>query len=297
MKVYRLVLLSTLLLLIHGCGLLQQKDRAGRELTAEEIAAIPDAIPGNEPQAKSGNPKSYEVNGHTYHVMKNAQGFVQHGKASWYGKKFHGRSTSSGEPYDMYKMTAAHKTLPLPTYVRVTNLQNQRSVILKVNDRGPFVRGRAIDLSYVAARKLGIVGSGTANVEIRTLTPGQSNHSEVVMSTVEDMQPLEALAVTESQPVNTTGKPAANTILTKPPVSDAGIFLQVGAFSQMDNAERLRLRMEDMQGHPVSTTISSTARGELYKVRIGPFDSDTALKNTQNLLRGKGHHQFRRVGI
>ncbi|HID81129.1 MAG TPA: septal ring lytic transglycosylase RlpA family protein [Chromatiales bacterium] len=297
MKVYQLLLVLALLLLIQSCGLLQQKDRAGRELSEAEIAAIQDAVPVNEVLAKSGNPQSYEVNGRTYHVMKNAQGFVQHGKASWYGKKFHGRRTSSGETYDMYKMTAAHKTLPLPTYVRVTNLENQRSVVLKVNDRGPFVTGRAIDLSYVAARKLGIVGDGTANVEIRALEPGQTNHSEVVMSTVEDMQPLDTIPVTETLPVNTPVDPVAKTTPTKPPVSDTGIFLQVGAFSLMNNAERLRLRMEDMQSHPVNTITSRTAKGELHKVRIGPFSSDAELKKIQNLLRGKGHRQFRKVGI
>lgn len=297
MKAYQLLLVSALALLIQSCGLLQQKDRAGRELSEAEISAIQDAAPVNEALAKSGNPRSYDVNGRTYYVMKNAQNFVQHGKASWYGKKFHGRRTSSGETYDMYKMTAAHKTLPLPTYVRVTNLENQRSIVVKVNDRGPFVTGRAIDLSYVAARKLGIVGNGTANVEIRALKPGQANHSEVVMSTIENMQPLDATPVTETLPVNAPGHTVVNTIQTKPSVSDAGIFLQVGAFSLMDNAERLRLRMEDMQSHPVNTITSRTAKGELHRVRIGPFSSDTELKKIQNLLRGKGHRQFRKVGI
>lgn len=297
MKVYQLLFLSSLLLLIQSCGLLQQKDRAGRELSEAEIAAIQDAVPVNEALAESGNPESYEVNGRTYHVMKNAQGFVQHGKASWYGKKFHGRRTSSGETYDMYKMTAAHKTLPLPSYVRVTNLENQRSVVLKVNDRGPFVTGRAIDLSYVAARKLGIVGNGTANVEIRTLQPGQTNHSEVVMSTVEDMQPLDTIPVSETLPVTSQNGTATNTLPVEQPVSNAGIFLQVGAFSQIDNAERLRLRMEDIQNHPVNTITSITTKGELHKVRIGPFSSDIELKKTQNLLRSKGHRQFRKVGI
>lgn len=297
MKVFQLLLVSTLLLLIQSCGLLQQKDRAGRELSEEEVAAIQDAVPANEALAKSGNPKSYEVNGRTYHVMENAQGFVQHGKASWYGKKFHGRRTSSGEIYDMYKMTAAHKTLPLPTYVRVTNLENQRSIVVKVNDRGPFVLGRAIDLSYVAARKLGIVGSGTANVEVRALKHGQTNHSEVVMSTVEDMQPLDTTPVAETLPVNTQANSAINTMPAKRTISSTGVFLQVGAFSLMDNAERLRLRIEDMQNYPVNTVTSRTAKGELHKVRIGPFISEAELKKIQNLLRRKGHRQFRRVGI
>ncbi len=303
MKDHRLIFLSLCIMVVGGCSLLQPKDRPGRELTEAELAAIPDAVPVKEPLAANGNPESYEVNGRTYHVMKNAEGFVQHGKASWYGKKFHGKRTSSGEIYDMYKMTAAHKTLPLPTYARITNLENQRSVVVKINDRGPFAKDRAIDLSYVAAKKLGIVGKGTADVEIRVLTPGEDNRSEIVASAVEDMQPLDATPIAKTVPAE-TATPADTVMATEPaakPVVEqtagAGIYLQVGAFSQPDNAERLRLRMEEMQSHPVETIITPTAKGELYKVRIGPFPSATELRETQSLLRQKGHRQFRRIGI
>jgi rare lipoprotein A len=135
---------------------------------------IPDAVPRKEPLSPYGNPPEYQRDGVTYHVLKSAKGYDAEGIASWYGPEFQGKRTSSGEPYDMYAMTAAHKTLPLPTYVEVTNLENGRKVVVRVNDRGPFKKNRLIDLSYVAALKLGIVGSGTARVRVRALTPGES---------------------------------------------------------------------------------------------------------------------------
>ena len=143
-----------------------------------DLEKIPNAVPQYEPLSRYGNPGKYEVRGKTYWVKKSSEGFVQRGKASWYGTKFHGRRTSSGVPYDMYKMTAAHKTLPLPSYVEVKNLDNGKKIIVKVNDRGPFHAGRIIDLSYVAALKLDIVKSGTGNVEIRTITPGQTSAAQ-----------------------------------------------------------------------------------------------------------------------
>jgi len=143
----------------------------GREALGDDPAAIPDAVPTEEPLSPYGNPEEYEVFGETYHVMESSSGYVSEGLASWYGEEFQGRRTSSGEPYDMYLMTAAHKTLPLPTYVEVTNLENGRRAVVRVNDRGPFHPDRVIDLSYVAARKLGIVGPGTARVRVRALEP------------------------------------------------------------------------------------------------------------------------------
>ena len=136
---------------------------------AVDVSAIPDAVPKDEPRSKYGNPSSYVVNGRSYHVMDNGNDYVERGIASWYGEKFHGRRTSSGEAYDMYAMTAAHKSLPLPTYVEVTNLQNGKRIIVKVNDRGPFHENRVIDLSWTAAAKLDILGKGTGLVEVRTV--------------------------------------------------------------------------------------------------------------------------------
>jgi rare lipoprotein A len=139
--------------------------------SAEDLDAIPDARPVQEEKSRYGNRPEYEVFGVTYRVLESSVGYEEEGLASWYGEEFQGRPTSSREPYDMYLMTAAHRSLPLPTYVEVTNLENGRSAVVRVNDRGPFHPDRIIDLSYVAARKLGYVGAGTARVRVRALEP------------------------------------------------------------------------------------------------------------------------------
>ena len=165
---------------------------------------IVDAVPRDEPRSRYGNPKSYAVFGRRYQVMESSAGHREKGIASWYGSKFHGRRTSSGEAYDMYAMTAAHKNLPLPTYVRVTNLRNGRSAVVKVNDRGPFHDNRIIDLSYAAATKLGILATGTGLVEISAI--------DVRQQAEPDPQ-----AVNVAQPADGEEIP--------------GVFIQVGAFS------------------------------------------------------------------
>lgn len=141
--------------------------------TQPQIADIPPLQPHEEPPARTGNPRTYEVFGNTYTVSGTSEGYREQGIASWYGEKFHGRRTSSGPPFDMYAVSAAHKSLPIPTYVRVTNLRNQRSLVVKVTDRGPFVGNRIIDLSYAAAAKLGMVEDGLAPVEVEALKPYQ----------------------------------------------------------------------------------------------------------------------------
>ncbi len=139
-----------------------------------DLSRTPDAVPRIEPKSRYGNPSSYTVAGQTYRVRSTSQGYKEKGRASWYGTKFHGNRTSSGESYSMYKMTAAHKTLPIPCYVRVTNTSNGRAVIVRVNARGPFVHGRIIDLSYAAATKLGILSQGTAPVLVEAVGPGDT---------------------------------------------------------------------------------------------------------------------------
>ncbi|MGB5735215.1 MAG: septal ring lytic transglycosylase RlpA family protein [Thiohalocapsa sp.] len=153
-------------LLLGGCG---GAPKHGETITTSD--GPPDAVPRVEPKARYGNMKSYVVYGKTYYPKQSSRGHVERGIASWYGPKFHGRKTSSGEPYDMHQMTAAHKTLPLPTYALVKNLENGRSAIVKVNDRGPFVGDRIIDLSYAAAKKLGVDQKGTARVEVVSIDP------------------------------------------------------------------------------------------------------------------------------
>lgn len=137
----------------------------------KDVATIPDAVPRAEPRSRYGNPAFYEVFGRRYHVLATADDYVETGLASWYGPGFHAETTSNGEAYDMYAMTAAHKTLPLPAYARVTNLDTGKSIVVRINDRGPFVDGRVVHLSYTAAAKLDVIRAGTARVEVRTLRP------------------------------------------------------------------------------------------------------------------------------
>jgi rare lipoprotein A len=153
---------------LSGCA--GSADRSGGG-DWSDYAEVPDAVPKAEPRSKYGNPDSYVVFGKRYRTKKSSAGHLERGLASWYGKKFHGRKTSNGERYDMYAMTAAHKSLPLPTYAKVTNLENGRTAVVRINDRGPFHGNRVIDLSYAAARKLGVVRKGTALVEVEAIDP------------------------------------------------------------------------------------------------------------------------------
>ncbi len=205
---------------------------------------------GNVPQsARSarGNPAFYEVMGRRYHVLSSSAGYRERGVASWYGSKFHGKPTSSGETYDMYGMTAAHKTLPLPTRVRVTNLRNGRSVVVTVNDRGPFVDDRLIDMSYAAAMQLDMIGTGTAPVEVVAL----------------DSAPAAV--------VTTSGTPAKAA-----PAESAGtsgmLYLQVGAFGERHNATELKQRLEANGFGNVLIHEDSNGSPALYRVRLGPID-------------------------
>jgi len=201
----------------------------------------PDAIPANEPLSRYGNMPSYTVRGKTYHVLKSSSGFTQEGIASWYGTKFHGRKTSSGEPYNMYAMTAAHKTLPLPSYVEVTHKGNGRKVILKVNDRGPFHEGRVIDLSYAAARKLGISATGTGPVSLRTI-----NTSALDLKTSEVVLP---------EAKNKDGK----------------IHVQVAAMGTESAAEKMADNLRDKNIASVRVYVIENDGEKLYRVRIGPI--------------------------
>lgn len=204
---------------------------------------IPDAVVKHEEISRYGNPDSYEVFGKTYFTLDSADGFTESGIASWYGTKFHGRRTSSGEPYDMYAMTAAHKSLPLPTYVEVINEDNGRRAVVKVNDRGPFHEGRIIDLSYAAATKLGVADVGTANVKIRALAPGG-----------------DAGSTAESVDASST-------------VDDGKIYIQVAAFSMEEKAFAMLDRLRDANFSSSRIHVESREGKPLYRVRIGPLPS------------------------
>ena len=230
--------------------------------------SIPDAQPHTEPLSRYGNPAYYDVYGKLYYVQKSSKDFRQEGIASWYGKQFHGRRTSSGEPYDMFKMTAAHKTLPLPTYVKVSNQQNGRTVVVRINDRGPFHSKRIIDLSYAAALKLGIVNSGTAAVLIEAIdTTSDARHQQ----TVPNKQSRNQLTEKRHKHAKSRAK-----------------FVQLGVFSQIDNAKRLQdkiLHSAIPTPDIMTVTINDT---NLYRVVIGPMESRTHFKTISNQLDALG---------
>ncbi len=225
-------------------------------------AAAPDAIPRVEPRSSHGNPPYYDVNGRRYQVLASANGYTERGVASWYGPDFQGHNTSSGEPYDMYAMTAAHRTLPLPCYARVTNLANGRSVIVRINDRGPFIANRIVDLSYTAALRLDIVRTGTAFVELQTVQAGEAPAPAVPVP----VAPVPAAPGPEPAPAEVLVAPAV-----APPL--VALYIQVGAFAEPANAQRLveRLRAAGIQQ---VFTLDSTATGPLLRrVRVGPVTS------------------------
>jgi rare lipoprotein A len=216
------------------------------------LLSIPDAIPQPEPRSRNGNPPFYDVFGKRYFVLSSATGYVERGVASWYGPGFHEIRTSTGEPYDMYAMTAAHRTLPLPAYVRVTNLQNGRSVVVRVNDRGPFVGNRIIDLSYTAAAKLDMLRDGTAIVEVRALEPGTALAGGPAADP--------GIAATASAP-----PPAA-----RDPATGRALFIQAGAFADPANAERMVAKLRSGHYGEIFVRDDKIAGRRMYRVRIGP---------------------------
>jgi len=239
-----------------------------------DVSNVQNAVPKNEPRSRYGNPDSYVVYGKRYYTLDSSRGYREQGDASWYGTKFHGRRTSSGEPYDMYKMTAAHKTLPLPSYVEVTNLDNGRKVILKVNDRGPFHGGRIIDLSYAAASKLNMLGKGTARVQVVAIDPRAP--TAAVMTPVQ-MAPVQA-ASAHAAPAFTPPAEATETQL----------FLQVGAFQSRDNAERMRRNIEQQRVGDVRIVESVLEQGTFYKVQVGPLADNTEADRVARSLKPQG---------
>ena len=246
-----------LLLALVGCSTSHKpggyyKDDGPHRTIPVDISKISDAVPKQESLSKSGN-RPYSVFGKTYYPMKSAQGYRQRGIASWYGKKFHGHKTSSGEHYDMYAMTAAHKTLPLPSYVRVTNLVNGRSVIVRVNDRGPFLHKRIIDLSYSAATKLGFTANGTGKVEIAAITSGDDSTGD------------SSIVTTQATPDNETRTTATKTVNSA--------YLQVGAFSNRENAIKLRDRLKTADINQVVIQPTVLGNRKIYRVRVGPLAS------------------------
>lgn len=258
-RILQLALIGLLSAWLAGCGgVTEVQDSA--PAAPPEAEQMRDAVPKNEPRSKYGNMSNYEVFGKTYYTLASSKGYVERGVASWYGNKFHGRRTSSGEPYDMYKMTAAHKTLPLPSYAEVTNLDNGRKVVVRINDRGPFHGDRLIDLSYSAATKLGITAKGTGRVEVRAIDPDKYA-----------AQP----AGEKSQTLATQNNNLQNVAL----------FLQVGAFSTLSKAEQIKNRIQQEISERVQIKPFNRQGNDLYRVRVGPLASaEVGQRVAQRLL-------------
>jgi rare lipoprotein A len=249
-------LLPLLLCVLAGCAGTPRRAVPPQPATPPpNIAAIADAVPQPEARSTHGNPPFYDVNGQRYVILANADGFVERGVASWYGPDFHGKNTASGERYDMYAMTAAHRTLPIPCYARITNLGNGRSVIVRINDRGPFSSNRIVDLSYSAATKLDIVRPGTAFVELRTV------------GTLTEA----AAAATEPPPAPAPPQPPA---VSAPgplePTAPLALYIQVGAFADPANAQRVLARLQSAQITNAFVLPTGDAAHPLQRVRVGP---------------------------
>ena len=250
---------------IAACSSVSQKHVAPKRSVAE-LAKIPDAAPKNEPRSKRGNMRTYEVYGKKYYVLDSSKGFRQKGIASWYGPKFHGKTTSNGEIYDMYAMTAAHKTLPLPSYLEVRNLENGRKIIVRVNDRGPFHNNRIVDLSYTAAIKLDMIATGTALVEIRAINPRTYRRGG---------RPVTARPGTFRKNKREGGAPVYTRPTTFGKNKALDFYIQVGVFSDYNNAARLKDKLLALET-PIRVE-ETTLNGEAaFRVTIGPLNDTGA---------------------
>lgn len=226
------------------------------------LEAIPDAEPKPEPLHKFAN-RPYVALGQDYIPDISSKAYKAKGKASWYGRRFHGKRTASGEPYDMYAMTAAHPTLPIPSYVRVTSLRNNKSVVVRVNDRGPFHSSRLIDLSYTAAYKLGIVQTGSGMVEVESVL-------------ITD-KPAETIALPADKP-----EPMPQTIAGGD--NGSGIYLQLGAFSAQQNAENFTSRAKQKLGL-LSEALQIFSKDGKYRVHLGPYRSESEAEKAMDMVK------------
>lgn len=260
-RLLRYFAIFAIMVLLGSCSTVTEKPDS-EPASRPDVADIPNAVPQDEPLSKYGNPAQYEVLGERYYTLKTSQDYRERGKASWYGTKFHGNRTSSGETYDMYAMTAAHKTLPLPTYVEVTNLENNRRVIVKVNDRGPFHDDRIIDLSYSAALKLDIVDNGTAEVEVRALTAKDKKGA----------------VTTADRQTDEYDRTASGTT-----------YLQLAAFSDSARAQAYKREIEQQVSQTVKVVPFRHAQGDLYRVRVGPLDDIANGEQVAHELRAAGY--------
>ncbi|GHB10835.1 septal ring lytic transglycosylase RlpA family protein [Salinicola rhizosphaerae] len=319
---HRLLIVALLAAVLAGCAGGGGPASSGRYSmgqdaypdSPEDVSNVPDAVPKVEPRAKSGNRSTYQVWGKTYHVLSDPTGYVAEGRASWYGVKFQGYDTASGDTYDMYKMTAAHRSLPLPTYARVTNLDNGRQVIVKVNDRGPFHSDRLIDLSYAAAARLNILKGGTGRVKVEAIDPivwarthGQSiggqrsgvaatrsagsgrasasNTSGANGDYAARIDPV--LAAADDSPAVQPGPVTTAEASRSSPAAAGSRYLQVAALGSAANAQALKNRLQGLLSQPVRIDNAAS----LYRVQVGPIDDLASLERVRTTLNDAGYHQ------
>ena len=227
-----------------------------------DLAAIPEVVPTALNRTMAGNRSPYTVLGKTYHVLPTEEGYSERGVASWYGEKFHGHKTSNGEVFDMYQASAAHKSLPIPSFLRVTNLDNNRSIVVRVNDRGPFHGERVVDLSYAAAMKLGYADRGTARVQLDAIVPSRASRDSSLASRATS---------------------AADTVLLSPRGEK---YLQVGAFAELSTAQAVSSQLRALTNRPVFIrSVNSQSNGLLHRVRVGPVNDPGEIQQiTQSVV-------------
>ncbi|MBS9404002.1 septal ring lytic transglycosylase RlpA family protein [Halomonas sp. TRM85114] len=247
-----------------------------------DVSEVPNAEPRREPLSRGGNRSPYEVWGKSYEVLADASGYVREGKASWYGEKFHGYATSNGEIYDMYTMSAAHRSLPLPSFARVTSQNNGRSVIVRVNDRGPFHSEREIDLSYAAAARLDILDRGTGRVRVEAIDVDQwlTNKATTAQPQAPPASPVPASVEVGSAVPST---PSGNDVHD----AEEGVFLQVAALGSAESAKALKTRLESELSQPVRVaSVTGT-----HRVQVGPLSHVDQANPVRDQLRRAGFAQ------
>jgi len=291
--------MAVIVVLLGACASAPEQAPAGRDgpeaKPPPNLTQVPDAEPRIEPVRKGGPNKPYEVLGQDYAPMNDNAAFTERGLASWYGKKFHGRRTASGETYNMYAMTAAHKTMPIPSYARVRNPKNGREVIVRINDRGPFHKGRVIDLSYAAAMKLGVLNS-VAPVEVERITPEQIRIGAWRRAPASTPAPTEAVPATPAvlaAPAQVQPAPEAIALpamVPDTPPSNAptaaaqGFWIQLGAFRQRDGAEQFQRRVSD-ECEWLAPLLAVFSEPSMYRLQAGPYPSRTEALDAAERIR------------
>lgn len=265
--------LSLALMLLASCAP-PRPTRDGPPPGNVDVSKIKEPTPKKLAKSKYGNPRSYVVHGRRYFVLSTARGYNKRGIASWYGTKFQGHLTSTRERYDLYSMTAASPVLPIPSYVRVTNLANHRSVVVKVNDRGPFATNRILDLSYVAAKKLGYANRGTAMVQVTALNTG----APLRLAREERHHSRSETRLAHSKHHSTH----------RSELAQGKIYLQLGAFRSYANAKQLRTRVAHLTHRDTIITARHSGSHEIYRVQVGPLAGLHEKQNLQTKLADRG---------